>query len=203
MLLHEIGHYLQETDFDLVKRICLFESDYAGKRFEEDACNRFASLALLPDRFLSKWIDPDRSPCARDIHDILEDGRNRTCESNKVRVSRIAVTHRVGALLPSLGYASLIRRSYGKDVSPEVVCRAWNDGTVDFSPRFTVVENMLYKSAKEKQVFAMNDEMLRDIRPEQRPLRGDIAFSFGMCEYAFLVAQYPADAEKDVVRAEH
>ena len=108
-LLHEIGHYLQETDFELMKRICSFESDYAGKRFEEDACNRFASLALLPDKFISKWLALDRSPCARDIHAVFEHGRECSAERNEVRVSRIAVVRRLGALLPSLGDASLIK----------------------------------------------------------------------------------------------
>lgn len=55
-LLHEIGHYLQETDFDLMVRVGSFEDDYVAKRFEEDACNRFASMALLPDKFISEWL---------------------------------------------------------------------------------------------------------------------------------------------------
>lgn len=210
-LLHEIGHYLQETDFDLMKRICSFESDYAGKRFEEDACNRFASLALLPDTFLSKWLDPKRSPRAQDIHAIFEDGRNHTFESNKVRVSRIAVTRRIGALLPSLGYASLIEKPYGKDGLPKVVCRAWNDGAVDFSPEFTVAESMLYRGAKDETeqpwdgfcfTADVDGEMFREIPEEQRPRCGDITFSRGRHEYAFLVVEYSSDAEKDKVRAE-
>ncbi len=210
-LLHEIGHYLQETDFDLMKQICSFESDYAGKRFEEDACNRFASLALLPDKFLSKWLGPDRSPCAKDIYAIFENGKNCTFESNKVRVSRIAVTRRIGALLPSLGYASLIEKSYKKDSLPKVACRAWNDGTVDFSPEFTLAESMLYKRTKAETErplegfrFAADadSEMFLGIPAEQRPRCGDIIFSFGRCEYAFLVVEYPADTEKDMIRPE-
>ena len=207
-LLHEIGHYLQETDFELMKRICSFESDYAGKRFEEDACNRFASLAFLPDKFISKWLVIDRSPCARDIHAVFEHGRECSAERNEVRVSRIAVVRRLGALLPSLGYASLIKKPYERDEPPEVVCRAWNDGAVDFSPEFTVAENMLYalaqsgkKRPKNGDGFASDPRMFLGMPTAERPLRGDVVFSHGRQEFAFLVVEYLPEARKETICA--
>lgn len=206
-LLHEIGHYLQETDFGLTERICSFESDYIGKRFEEDACNRFASMSLLPDEFIARWLDSTRSPSARDIHDIFEDGRNCSPRRHAVRVSRIAVVRRIGALLPSLGYASLIKKPYGKDARPEVVCRAWNDGSVDFSPEFTTAETMLYERARmsgrlwEGAGFASDTRMFLGVSAKERPLRGNVTFSYGRQEHVFMVVEYPEWASRDAICA--
>ncbi len=207
-LLHEIGHYLQETDFDLMVRVGSFEDDYVAKRFEEDACNRFASMALLPDKFISEWLPRGRSPRAADIYDIFEQGRTCAPEKNKVRVSRTAVVRRLGALLPSLGYASLIENPYEEDRPPKVACRAWSDGDVDFSSEFTAAEDMLYARARsgrkrpgDGECFASDTRMLLGLPCGERPLRGDVVFSRGRKEYAFMVVEYPPKAGKEDIRA--
>lgn len=207
-LLHEIGHYLQETDFDLMARMGSFEDDSVGKRFEEDACNGFASRALLPDGFVSKWVSPGRSPRALDVYGIFEQGRQCAPEGNKVRVSRAAVVRRLGALLPTPGHASLIEAPYARDRPPTVACRAWNDGDVDFSTGFTPAEGRLYARARgewerpgDGDRLASDTRMFLDMPAGERPVRGDVVFSRGRREYAFMVVEYPSGTTKKDVRA--
>lgn len=199
-LMHEIGHYLQETDFDLMSRICSFEDDCVGKRFEEDACNRFASIALLPDKYIMDEILSD-GYCADAISRIYEKGRSGQKKAKtSIRVSRIAVVRRIGALLRGRGYASLVKIPRKNQLgTPELSCRAWNDGTVDFSEELTEAETTLLLVAQSQEVsrYCANGRTFLGSDPSERPTRADIAFSYGRQNYAFIVVEYPDMVMKD------
>lgn len=133
-MLHELGHYLQQTNDDLADNICNLSSSNYNKRLEEGACNRFASLALLPDEYITRQLDggPVTAPI---IRNIFEAGRGKGKQQHLVRVSRPTVVHRMSDYLPDDGSIALIkngkleRRVYGdgriernrKDAGNEVI----------------------------------------------------------------------------------
>lgn len=69
--LHEYGHHLQQTDFDL--GVNLLEHD-SGEDLEEAACQVFASRVLLPDTLISR-LTPQRGPDATTVAAYYDNGR--------------------------------------------------------------------------------------------------------------------------------
>lgn len=131
-LLHELGHYLQHTDNDLADTICDAENMNCGKRLEEAACNRFASLALLPDAYVERHLYQGRLTAIA-ANQIFKEGRERRKEFRYlVRVSRPAIVRRLGEWLPETGSIALIKNDVLR-------CRVHSDGHIDYED--TLSEN--------------------------------------------------------------
>ena len=205
-LLHEIGHYL-ETDFELMKRICSFESDYAGKRFEEE-CKPVRVMALLPDKFISKWLVLDRSHVPGTF--MLSSSTEGVLGLRGTRFRRIAVVRRLGALRPSLGYASLIKKPYERDKPPEVVCRAWNDGVWislrNSQWRRTCCTHFAQsgkKRPKEWGWFRFGHRDVPRLPTAERPLRGGRGLFPRQQEFASVVEYSPEAGSRPYVQQNH
>lgn len=127
-LCHELGHYLQRTDDELVDRLCAIGSVNYRKRFEEAACNRFASISLLPDEYVELFLDGKR-PEALATRDLFE--KNRV--DRLVRVSRQAVVRRMADFLEHPGSVALV-------TNDKLIVRAHDDGQTDYDCPLTPPE---------------------------------------------------------------
>ncbi|KFI52232.1 ImmA/IrrE family metallo-endopeptidase [Bifidobacterium biavatii] len=130
-LLHELGHYLQQTDDVLADQLFVISSANYNKRFEESACNRFASLSLLPDDYVTALMagEPLNAIVARDI---FESGRG-SGKSRRMRVSRPVVVRRMADFLPSHGSIALVQDG-------NLNTRVHADGVIDYGGEPTPAE---------------------------------------------------------------
>ncbi|RSX52024.1 ImmA/IrrE family metallo-endopeptidase [Bifidobacterium callimiconis] len=180
-LLHEIGHYLQQTDDELVDAMCRFPSTYKEKRFEEAACNRFASLALLPDDHIRSFLHAPTLHAA-DIRDIFEHGRPRgRREGRKVRVSRPVVVRRMADFISVGQTVSLIKNG-------KLEVRVHGDGTIDYDDALTDIERHVAINYKPK---GPRREMLQRVRRKDgSTVRFTAAGSYGRDVYYFVVLRH-------------
>ncbi|PAU67378.1 ImmA/IrrE family metallo-endopeptidase [Bifidobacterium criceti] len=149
-ILHELGHYLQQTDDDLAETLMSISSTNYNKRFEEGACNRFASLSLLPDAYMRKHCRMLRAFTAKNVADFFKSdqsrGTRRVC-----RVSRQAVTRRFADFLPDGGYTALAY-AMGDSGRMRIVFRAHAGGGIEYGPACTEDEHNLFQDAGRVQV---------------------------------------------------
>ena len=144
-ILHELGHYLQQTDDDLAETLMSISSTNYNKRFEEGACNRFASLSLLPDAYMRKHCRMLREFTAKNVADFFKSDQSRGVH-RVCRVSRQAVTRRFADFLPEGGYTALVRMAeYGNDA--RLVFRAHADGGAEYGTPCTFDEQRLLETA--------------------------------------------------------
>ena len=122
-LLHEIGHLLQQTEYDLASRLIGISTLSADRQFEEDACGLFASHALLPDSYLRRFFTDGIT--AESLAEIYDDRRSR----GGVLVSRQVVARRVAAMLPDGGTVTVIDDRERKGI---LRIRAHSDGQCDY-----------------------------------------------------------------------
>ena len=87
--LHELGHHLQRTDEDLGEAV-IGADDY--ERFEDAACDAFASQILIPDDLVTGIVD-SRGPTASDVVALFQQSS----------ASRAACCVRAAAALTGLG----------------------------------------------------------------------------------------------------
>lgn len=92
--LHELGHHLQQTDFDLME-VLLQAAD--GSALQEAACDTFAATILLPPTLVSQHI-PANGPTAADVADLW----------HAAGASRMAVCVAAAEHLPSPGHVLLL-----------------------------------------------------------------------------------------------
>lgn len=145
-LLHELGHYLQQTDDYLVDALISHSGTrYGEKLFEEQACNRFASLSLLPDDYVKTFLD-GRPVTAGILDEIFEHGRSRT---KWLRVSRPVIVRRLADFLSDTGTITL--------VAGRSAFRISKSGSIEFfdksAPQFgmTEAEYDLYTNLSNQQ----------------------------------------------------
>ena len=199
-LLHELGHYLQQTDDELAGRICMISSVNYEKRFEEDSCNRFASKALLPDSLMRRKIT-DNGLNARLADELYEESRRSA--GKYVRVSRDVIVRRIGDFLPGEGRTAVTLttrtiRNYGKksvDREPQVRCRVHSGRMVDYGGDLKIEERLLLHRAQEFRLgsgecLEVGADMFSQLPSEDRPLSATIAKSYGRQEYAFMMFEY-------------
>lgn len=163
-LLHELGHYLQETDQDELADVAYI----AGMPFEEACCNRFASLSLLPDDYLTKQLAGHTVPDAAAINKIFEDGRG-SHGSKDVRVSRPAIIRRLIEKMPQGSSISLlsvptmpnrsgksggISADSGEPAQPRLEMRAWTDGSIDYDDGLTSLERAMCEATHNGLIFS-------------------------------------------------
>lgn len=199
-LLHELGHYLQQTDDELAERICMISSMNYEKRFEEDSCNRFASQALLPDTLMRRKITKSGLN-VRLAGELYEDARWNA--GRNVRVSRDVIMQRIGDFLPGERRMALtlttrtMRNHQGRrvDAEPQVRCRVHNDRMVDYGGSLTDEERLLLAEARglsfrRHDALEVDSDVFEEIPPDKRPVRAAIAKSYGKQEYAFMMFEY-------------
>jgi len=100
--LHELGHHLQKTSVALA--LAVRRQRGHSDKFEDAACDMFASLVLIPDAMLPPRPD-GRSPGAADVVVLFE----RTQASRAaccVRMAEMLGTHGVVAVLDATGTVS-------------------------------------------------------------------------------------------------
>lgn len=156
-LLHEIGHYLQQTDDELAERLMSISSTNYNKKFEEGACNKFASLSLLPTSYLmQQGIDLEHFS-AQDVADFFDKDKKTTQHWGphvKVcRVSRQVVVRRFADFLPSDGYTALLYRKRVLDV-PHVVFRTYGDGHVEYDLDASTAEQQAVQHKSVEDYYA-------------------------------------------------
>ena len=199
-LLHELGHYLQQTDDELAGRICMINSANYEKRFEEDSCNRFASKALLPDELMRGKIKSSGLG-VRLADELYEESRQNA--GRNVRVSRDVIVQRIGDFLPGEGRVAMTLttrtiRDYGrKGVTrePQVRCRVHGDRMVDYGGDLKTEERLLLDEARgllfrKRDILEVGADMFSQLPPEGRPVGATIAKSYGKQEYAFMMFEY-------------
>ncbi|KFI93331.1 putative Zn peptidase [Bifidobacterium saguini DSM 23967] len=93
-LLHELGHYLQRTDDELIIRRTIFNNIAMSKEAEEAACNLFASKALMPDELIAEIGDFHKASTATTLY-------------TRSQASRPAVARRIAALLDN-GWVTIL-----------------------------------------------------------------------------------------------
>lgn len=124
-ILHELGHYLQQTDDELAERLMSISSINYNKCFEEGACNKFASLSLLPDEYMREHCRTLRRFTAKNVADFFKSDQRRG--THKIcRVSRQAVTRRFADFLPESGYTALARTE--PEGAPRILFRTHGNG---------------------------------------------------------------------------
>ena len=175
-LMHEIGHYLQQTDDDLARTLELIPDPGDSKRFEEASCNRFASLALLPDSYVNRVLhgEPANAALAADLFSFGKRTRSRV-----MRTSRPVIAQRMVDFLDGPGMVTLINDG-------RVTVRAHSDGHVEYKVDL---------SPEERQVM---DWLRADGMPETprfyhrmleegRQVRASVAYSDGQGAPYFIV----------------
>lgn len=180
-LCHEIGHHLQQTDDELVERLISIDSTNYRKRFEEAACNRFASLALLPDDHIRSFLNAPTLHAA-DIRDIFEHGRSKDRrDGKKMRVSRPVVVRRMADFISVRQTVSLIRNG-------KLEVRVHGDGTIDYDDALTDIERHVAINYKPK---GPRREMLQRVRRKDgSTVRFTAAGSYGRDVYYFVVLRH-------------
>ena len=126
-LMHELGHFLQQTDEDLAHVLELIEDGAESKRIEEAACNRFASLALLSESYVRHALS-GADVNAATVNLVFEQGRKS--RSKLIRASRPVVARRMADFLRHPGTVTLI-----KDGKLNV--RAYSDGKAEYEGDLT------------------------------------------------------------------
>lgn len=164
-ILHELGHYLQQTDDDLAETLMAISSTNYNKRFEEGACNRFASLSLLPDAYMREHCRTLRSFTAKNVADFFKSdqsrGVRRTC-----RVSRQVVVRRFADFLPEGGHTALVRTEEGK--SPHILLRTRpGGGMTEYDPPCTADELALLEAADRSPIVRQTEQGVMTISAQQ------------------------------------
>jgi len=96
--LHELGHLLGE-DLDAFQDAVYAHGRVSGRQVEEDACDAFASVLLLPDEHLDHALS-DHGLSARGLRDLISTGQ----------ASKEAYAVAVAQRLASPGYALIVDR---------------------------------------------------------------------------------------------
>lgn len=181
-LLHELGHYLQWTDDNLANRIIATNTLNFNKRFEEDACNRFASFALLPTHYVQQFMHGgvvDAHLAAR----LYDDGRSIDRRNSKfIRVSRPVIARRLAEFLDFTGTVALVTNN-------KLTVRAHSSGRIDFGGELLAEEHQLIDDlAAERK--SMKAQMLAS--PAGDNVFASITNSYGKKEmhYQFIVLQH-------------
>lgn len=172
-LLHEIGHYLQQTDDQLVDVLCRFASGYEEKLFEETACNRFASLALLPTSYVRDIIGDGRLTSAT-VNDMFE--RERHGRGKDLRLSRPVVVRRMAEFLQPGGTIALL-------TDGALIRTHWN-GDVDYAERRD--DPLAWLTDAERHVY---DEFL-SLSPRNGTLEQDVRGEFGDTVHVSVTISY-------------
>lgn len=185
-LLHELGHYLQWTDDDLANRIIATSTLNFNKRFEEDACNRFASFALLPKSYVNNALQGE-SVSAAVANQVFEQGRKS--RSKLTRASRPVVTRRMADFLRNPGTVTLL-----KDGKLNV--RAYSDGKVDYEGNPTAAERKILNLAASEPA-PDKPHFYQLIEDDGTQLRASVATSIGWSKYHFIVIEQETPVSKD------
>ncbi|MBW3091482.1 ImmA/IrrE family metallo-endopeptidase [Bifidobacterium sp. 82T10] len=187
-LLHELGHYLQQTDDALADQLFVISSANYNKRFEESACNRFASLSLLPDDYVTARMagEPLNAIVARDI---FESGRG-SGKSRRMRASRPVVVRRMADFLPSHGSIALVQDG-------NLNTRVHADGVIDYGGEPTPAERAGMDAylgehgepyADGLTIDVSGSPSVGSIPAASAATRVSIARSYGRSDYFFIVA---------------
>lgn len=192
-LLHEIGHYLQQTDDELVNNLCGFAASYDEKLFEESACNRFASLSLLPTGYIRESLGDGRLT-SKKVGALFESGRGRGRDQRKIRVSRPVVVRRMAEFLGTGGAIAL--------VSNRSLTRVHWNGDVDYAEegddpfaQLTDAERRVYAEFQSSRPRGGTLEL--DVRGELGGLvHSSVTISYGQDNPCFIVTDSGTAAAK-------
>ncbi|WP_163146862.1 helicase-related protein [Bifidobacterium ramosum] len=182
--MHELGHYLQQTDNDLFQLFKSISDSAESKRMEEDSCNRFASFSLLPEPYVHDALKGDAVTAAA-VNQVFEQGR--PTRSKLMRASRPVVARRMADFLRAPGTVTLL-----KDGKLNV--RAYSDGRADYEGDLT---------ATEREVLDLAGSDLEPGRPcfyqlaadDGTPLRASVVTSKGWSKYHFIVIEQETAAQ--------
>ncbi|MFC5222075.1 ImmA/IrrE family metallo-endopeptidase [Bifidobacterium leontopitheci] len=159
-LLHEIGHLLQRGESTLARRLFRLEDDVMRKRFEEDACNRFASRSLLPDDYMESMFE-NQGVTAQNIRSIYDDDLNRwrSGSINYQRVSRPCIVRRAAEMMDDPGSVTLL------NPKGELSIRAFSDGHCEYQPH----DGTSGVSTAEREILSLFPKRLdhRELSPMQ------------------------------------
>ncbi|PLS25164.1 ImmA/IrrE family metallo-endopeptidase [Bifidobacterium imperatoris] len=180
-LLHELGHYLQWTDDNLANRIIATSTLNFNKRFEEDACNRFASFALLPTHYVQKCthggvVDADLA--AR----LYDEGRSKDPQNKHlIRVSRPVIARRLAEFLDFTGTVALV-------TNDKLTVRAHSNGQIDYDGELLSEERQLIDDLNATRKSAMAGMLAS---PRGNNIFASITTSYGRrgMRYRFIVLQ--------------
>lgn len=193
-LLHEIGHYLQQTDFDLAMRLQAISDKSTDKRFEEDACNLFASEALLPRKYVNhklntllKKSNEEDISYAQIVNKLFDDERRK----NTCRVSRPAMIRRIAHGFLAPGYTIALTKVMTKeDTDVDLSLRVYADGRTVYEDDYTPVERWIldrYIALNTSRPYTAPDGELMDIREQDRPINASIASSYSAGKRQFFI----------------
>lgn len=181
-LLHELGHYLQQTDDELVTRLFSITDLNLDKKLEEEACNRFAAVALLPTNYVND-VRRGGAIDARMVNYIFEKGREDP-DPNIVRVSRPAIVRRMADFLEYPGFVALVQ-------GRKVKVRAHRDGTVSFDDELMAVERTMIDAFHNRKRVKDNDVVKLWTTEEGEPVFSSLALSrSGRQIQYFIVVQF-------------
>lgn len=187
-LLHEIGHLLQQTENELALRLARIDGLSADRTFEEEACDRFAAQALLPDSYLKQFFADGIT--AHALAAIYDDCRTHGRET---RVSRPVIVRRVAALLGGASTATII------DDEGRLGVRVHGDGHCDYPPKddtettflSSVEEDMLQRLHAAEIEGSANSFGLTEPESEQGTVTGAFSYAGPKRRFAFVVVAAP------------
>ncbi|PWG59084.1 PD-(D/E)XK nuclease family protein [Bifidobacterium catulorum] len=154
-LLHEIGHHLQQTDKDLIFT-CSITND-AAKSFEEDACDRFASLMLVPDDLVEQFGPKPGEPV---------EARHAAMLFANSQASREVVALRVARMLGDDDYVSVIYRD-----NENVGVRRYGNGRSQWKTTVNEHERHACDSLPNRRDTWKNDDYAPEV-PEPESMSG-------------------------------
>jgi hypothetical protein len=127
--LHEVGHLIGE-DLDAFQDAVFEHAKMAGAHVEEDACDAFAAILLLPDFHLDNVLD-DRGVSARGLRDLII-GSQASMEACAVAMAQRLASPGYVLLVDADGTTRFAARS--GDVLP--IRRGTDQTGSDLSPLF-------------------------------------------------------------------
>ncbi|TPF77652.1 MULTISPECIES: helicase-related protein [unclassified Bifidobacterium] len=177
-LMHELGHYLQQTDDDLARPFETIASPAESKRLEEDSCNRFASFSLLPESYVRDAMR-GKSVNAAAVNRVFEQGR--PSRSKMMRASRPVVARRMADFLQNSGTVTLVKDG-------ELNVRAYSDGRADYEGDLTSVEREILDHAGSE--LKPGESCFYQLAADDgTPLRASVVMSRGWSKYHFIVIE--------------
>lgn len=141
-ILHELGHHLQNSDIELFCALRDLDDKADQKRAEEEACNMFASKALMPDSVIPELRTHRWNALA--ISHLYK----------RTKASRPAVARRVAGLLPPGAWVTFIDQ-YGRSK-----LRAFSDGHTEYDIEIMPAERLVLNAFDEYRKKAF-----RELRP--------------------------------------
>ena len=188
-LLHEIGHCIQQNDDALATTLSVVGSQNGSRNLEEAACNRFASLALLPDSYVTGMLQ-GKPVDAVAVNRLFDSGRSWRYRS--VRVSRPVVARRMADFLQCPGTVTLLQGGLRGDRRVEearfddcdMSVRTHADGAAEYDGALTDLERDMLERLRKGEGKPQSHEFAK---PDGTCVHASIAESRGRYLSYFIV----------------